>query len=522
MTNPAPNGATPNGSFEDRVLVRFLRWRRILFTRELSLNRAGWTVIVGASLLAGTLIYMALQGIAQQRLLSAIEATDVIADLCAETPGLDPVGCRSINGKPRWMSDQLAWTLLIEAKLIEPADAETPAQLTTLLGARPDVAAVIGYLRSDPGPGTVDGEPAVVPGTANTVPLVIGLTGAMCAADSTADPAIGLKTDRIAHLEAGLYPARLPDAVGTLSGSGAHSFGNLLSGLLRMSRSNSVTNTEIISELTRLSKAELGPSVLGVGGKGVLGYGYEIANQKRCGLESMDEDAFFKRMQAFDALATYLLGRIGSNPDVRQRTMELTFITGPEQYGLMVFGAFALLLVVVRGMASMATARGARLARRIDEWTMSPAELQLRTYVRSWIFNKATNADPAVRGYWKDQLSDDFASGRWPVRFAIATLPAIGFIGTVRGILLSLSNADQIVWATTAAERAEAITSLSGNLGLAFATTTIALILGVIISFFSALEAWFEERTALTLFRVDFVAAASGADAEGADAAGVR
>ena len=106
MTNPVANAGTPQDSLSDRILVRFLRWRRILFTRELSLNRVGWTVMVCASLLAGTLFYMALQCIAQQRLLGAIRATDVIADLCAETPGLDPAGCRSTNGEPRRMSDQ--------------------------------------------------------------------------------------------------------------------------------------------------------------------------------------------------------------------------------------------------------------------------------------------------------------------------------------------------------------------------------------------------------------------------------
>ena len=126
---------------------------------------------------------------------------------------------------------------------------------------------------------------------------------------------------------------------------------------------------------------------------------------------------------------------------------------------------------------------------------------RLRRHATALVHEKATDPDAAVRTYWKDQLADEILSGRWPVRFAIATLPAIGFIGTVRGILLSLANADQIVWARSVVERADAITSLAGNLGLAFATTMIALLFGVVISFLSAIEGRYEERTELVLFR---------------------
>jgi biopolymer transport protein ExbB/TolQ len=205
-------------------------------------------------------------------------------------------------------------------------------------------------------------------------------------------------------------------------------------------------------------------------------------------------------MEAFQKLGAFLLGRVGSNPAVRTATTRLTFWTGPEQLFLMITGYFALVLILLRGLASLATARGAVLARdNIQATTRS--ERRLETFVTDWLKAKATDPDPAVRTYWKDLITDELISGRWPVRFAIATLPAIGFIGTVRGILLSLSNADAIVWASTQADRADAISTLSGSLGLAFATTMIALLIGVFISLLSALEGLFEERTMLTLFR---------------------
>ncbi len=64
----------------------------------------------------------------------------------------------------------------------------------------------------------------------------------------------------------------------------------------------------------------------------------------------------------------------------------------------------------------------------------------------------------------------------------------MGFVGTVRGILESLSSADAIVWAANRAERAFAIGELSGELGLAFATTLVALLSGIIISWLNDLQ----------------------------------
>lgn len=73
----------------------------------------------------------------------------------------------------------------------------------------------------------------------------------------------------------------------------------------------------------------------------------------------------------------------------------------------------------------------------------------------------------------------------------MAILPAIGFIGTVRGIKDSLIGADALVFAATNNERAAAIGALAGDLGLAFATTFIALLMTLVLTILIAIESRF-------------------------------
>lgn len=79
-------------------------------------------------------------------------------------------------------------------------------------------------------------------------------------------------------------------------------------------------------------------------------------------------------------------------------------------------------------------------------------------------------------------------SSRWIIRWIARALPAIGFIGTVRGISAALSASDSIVRAQTTAEQAAAITAVAGTLGIAFTTTLIALMFGLITSYFDDLQ----------------------------------
>lgn len=67
----------------------------------------------------------------------------------------------------------------------------------------------------------------------------------------------------------------------------------------------------------------------------------------------------------------------------------------------------------------------------------------------------------------------------WLLRFAARALPAVGFIGTVRGIMVALPAA-QNLFGTTGPQQIAALGGVIEPLGLAFATTLIALVAGLI------------------------------------------
>ena len=81
-----------------------------------------------------------------------------------------------------------------------------------------------------------------------------------------------------------------------------------------------------------------------------------------------------------------------------------------------------------------------------------------------------------------DSINDEVERSGWILRFASRALPAIGFIGTVRGIMLALPAARNL-FGTTGAAQAAALNDVIEPLGLAFATTLIALVIGLITGF---------------------------------------
>lgn len=72
----------------------------------------------------------------------------------------------------------------------------------------------------------------------------------------------------------------------------------------------------------------------------------------------------------------------------------------------------------------------------------------------------------------------------WVLRYLARALPALGFVGTILGILLALDGADAIVRASTQAERVSAMSGVTGPLAFAFSHTFIALTAGLITGFF--------------------------------------
>jgi hypothetical protein len=84
-----------------------------------------------------------------------------------------------------------------------------------------------------------------------------------------------------------------------------------------------------------------------------------------------------------------------------------------------------------------------------------------------------------------DAAANEATVSRWAIEWLAKSLPALGFLGTVMGISFALTNADLLVRAGSQASRASAMLQVSGVLGVAFTTTFIALILGLITSLIS-------------------------------------
>lgn len=87
-----------------------------------------------------------------------------------------------------------------------------------------------------------------------------------------------------------------------------------------------------------------------------------------------------------------------------------------------------------------------------------------------------------------DTVAAETETSRWPIHWLARSLPALGFLGTVLGISLALRNADLLVKAGTAGARSVAMLQVSGTLGIAFTTTFVALVLGLITSLASDLQ----------------------------------
>lgn len=93
-------------------------------------------------------------------------------------------------------------------------------------------------------------------------------------------------------------------------------------------------------------------------------------------------------------------------------------------------------------------------------------------------------APPRVSGFrdYCREVRQRESGGRWFIKWLALALPAIGFIGTKRGIAGALSQADIIVRAQDPGAQATAISTVTGVLGIAFTTTLIALLMGLVIS----------------------------------------
>ena len=213
-----------------------------------------------------------------------------------------------------------------------------------------------------------------------------------------------------------------------------------------------------------------------------------------------------------------MLSKTHENPDVKTAKMWLSVFLGPEQFFMLVVFFLCFFTILSRlflylvsmfryeyltlestsgGHTTRSQIIGAVLNEKNSDTIIKTMNDQQYTYI-DYIYPVLLN----IYGKYpsKNQIQDrnrniseylDYIMGyynameqrsRWVINWAAVTLPAVGFIGTVRGMLLALGNADNIVRATTSASQAAAITDVASNLSLAFTTTLVALLLGLVIT----------------------------------------
>ena len=123
-----------------------------------------------------------------------------------------------------------------------------------------------------------------------------------------------------------------------------------------------------------------------------------------------------------------------------------------------------------------------------------------------WILDGAIDdlrSVPGSTGKLMARVGDQIRAlgeSRMGLKYAYSALPALGFLGTVHGILAALGNSGAIT-STDRLEQAAGISLVSSSLGLAFATTLLALAAALLLGLFDMLQDRSERQAILELGR---------------------
>ncbi|MDF1671583.1 MAG: MotA/TolQ/ExbB proton channel family protein [Roseovarius sp.] len=444
---------------------RFLRWSDLtIWGSDMSLRRTASAVVVLISLLASVFLYSKLQHNYQMRLLDSAADADIVVEACRRLPSVDTESCDAGKSPDEFQ----IWSILLESGVIDESDYDTPAALAVGISAEPALEYVYGLLQSR------------FPRHGTGIGVLIELSRGICDGETE-----GLSQDvqfekAIAYNIAGLYPA----------GSSTAEMDLGYPDDIDSSLPRSTLSTFRFAAPRSILDAQIAEAMI------------EVANEGKnvCSPTTFNDDATNQTAQLhLERLLVWGIGQVRTTAEYREAAYRLTLVTGPEQFCIFLVAIFALFLSFLRMTAAASMMRISKKMIAHDVNFVAPTDKGiLELLSRAGLL--AQTMSPSGRGYWKDQLMDQVLSARWPMRLAITTLPAIGFIGTVRGIMKSLTGADSIVWASTSSERAQAISALSADLGLAFATTMLALMFGVLLSILSAIEIRLFERAILPLF----------------------
>ena len=301
-------------------------------------------------------------------------------------------------------------------------------------------------------------------GGRSTLELVLGIGGAQCVQGGQADsgPVV------VAH-----------ELAGALSGGPlAAAVGNVLQDdagqpVLTLDRSLAVTSIRdpcevdaarhplwrflVFSDAGRLGYEEAG--------KALALYTGGLTVTTRDGVDGPRFDDTYARF------AAAVIGQIDASDTVRAARTWVLALLGPEQFAILVCVLFTLMVLAWRIVG---------LGRRHD------AAVRPRP-----------GSDDASAQRWFDLARDAAHHERAPIRIVQVAIPTIGFIGTVRGIMLALNDASLLVASGAPLAQQAAVTDVTSTLALAFATTLVALLAGLVLLPITTLE----ERA--TMRRVD-------------------
>ncbi|MTH95882.1 MotA/TolQ/ExbB proton channel family protein [Roseibium sp. RKSG952] len=423
------------------------------------------TVVLAA--FAGPIIYWNIQAYSQAHMVEAIRSADVVAEFCASQPGLQNDACR--RGQRGTPSDQLLWSILNAAGLINPRDIPTPVEFSNPNELPPEIAAIKAYLAT------------ALQEQKTGIDLLVDATQ-ICSSDGPNKH----NADVAAYMLGNVYPEtkKIGSRVFTFSDANLLSKGtenekktfiNAPATTWRIAIARGISDAEIVSALLQLSDS-LSPNDFDPSrpnGKLVPSYRFDTSCDDQHAGQLTENDERYKYMDARTNFGMFVAGRIRTAEAVKNARSSMTLWTGPEQLVLLTLFAYGLFVGLLRIFF---------LWHALNNGQDIPGDKSK---------DDPPNFSPKSTETWehqKSQVIKKLNSARWTLKIAAILLPAVGFIGTVRGIMKSLSGADQIIQATTVNERLSAISALSGDLGLAFATTFIALLGGFVLTIVIAVD----------------------------------
>ena len=430
----------------------------------LGLTRRGWSLLVALTVAISCGLYATMQVRLQAKMFDAVNSVDVLANFCAADPALaDACAAKSYaeGDALRRLSDEAIWHLLREAQLIDTEIVDWPGALSNVAPGTPEHAlhAFLSNYRRQ-------GEKGI---------QLFAEAAEICAEGRPYDSDAKWHA-MIARLLAGTGEATHVSYLGRFSSSTAPpaEFRPDQATWWRITVPPRVPDAEIVAALVGFAQG-FGPV-----GPNDPAQGLSVENCTRL-LESSDgtpsdEDLYLVALRRIE-LGLWVAGQIRRDDTVAEASADATLYTGPEQFGILTVFTFALLLAAVRLICLVTRHwRGGLLIGPASHGDVDPALARMQA------------ADASEWSHWRAQLTQRIASARWPLPTAAVLLPALGFVGTVRGIKNSLAGADGLVFADTLNERADAIATLSGDLGLAFATTLLALLFSLILTILLAIE----------------------------------